>query len=126
LPVSFAASGLSSAVSILELRGHMTEPLGRLGLAAAAVETATSAALEVRKTPASKHLRTGLTGWVMRTAGLLSGPLPLALRLAALFASGRRRRQLRKAAAVSTIMGSAAKRLAWVEAGRKSAENSRI
>ena len=124
LPVHFAASGLSAAVSILELRGHTIRPLNRLGLAAAAIETATATTLEVRKTPASSHLRSGLAGWMMRTAGLLSGPLPLALRLAALFSSDRRRKQLQKAAAISALIGSVATRVAWVEAGRKSADTS--
>lgn len=124
LPVHFAASGLSAAVSILELRGHTTAPLNHLGLAAAALETATGSALEARSTPASNQLRTGSTGWMMRAAGVLAGPLPLALRLAALFVSNGRRKQLQKAAAVSAIAGSIATRVAWIEAGRKSADTT--
>jgi len=126
LPVQFAASGLSTAVSILELRGRAAAPLNRLGIAAASVETITGAALELRNTPSAEKLRKGVFGWTMRAAGFLSGPLPLALRVASLFVSKRRREKLRKAAAVSAIVGSLMTRVAWVEVGRSSAKDPNV
>jgi hypothetical protein len=126
LPVHFAASGLSAAVAILELRGHHTAPLNKLGIGAAAIETFTGARLELHREPASETLRTGRTGLSMRAAGLLSGPVPLFLRLLSLGASRRRRIQLRDAAALSALAGSFVTRMAWVHAGRASAKNPSV
>lgn len=126
LPVHFAASGLASAVSILELRGHRTAALNKLAIGAATAETITGARLEIHREPASETLRTGRTGWSMRAAGLLSGPVPLFLRLLSFGVSTRRRTQLHTAAAVSALAGSFVTRLAWVEAGRASANNPSV
>jgi formate-dependent nitrite reductase membrane component NrfD len=126
LPVHFAASGLASAVSILELRGHHTAPLNKLAIGAAAIETITGARLELHREPASESLRTGLTGWTMRAAGLLSGPVPLFLRLLSLGVSRRRQKQLRTAAALSALAGSFVTRVAWVKAGRASAKDPTV
>ncbi|HJQ40317.1 MAG TPA: hypothetical protein VKB93_24495, partial [Thermoanaerobaculia bacterium] len=52
---------------------------------------------------------------LMRLAGALSGPVPLAFRL-----FGKR-----KAASAATLLGSLATRFAWVEAGQRSAKASR-
>jgi DMSO reductase anchor subunit len=93
LPVHFGASALGSAVSLLELRGHRSDALNALGLGASIFESL----------PLDNA----------RLAYALSGPVPLALRL-----FGKR-----KAAAVSTLLGSLATRFAWVEAGRRSAKN---
>ena len=71
-------------------------------------------------------LKRGRSGAITRIGGLLSGPLPLALRLAAAFAGRRRSRQLRKAAAVSSIAGSLLTRVAWLQAGHASAKNWRL
>ena len=59
---------------------------------------------------------------MIQTAGVLSGPLPLALRIASLFAGGRKR-NLRQAAALSGIIGSLCLRYGWVAAGRVSARD---
>jgi len=126
LPVHFAASGLASAVSILELRGHHTAALNKLAIGAATVETITGARLELHREPASETLRTGPTGWSMRAAGLLSGPVPLFLRLLSFGVSRNRRQQLRTAAAVSALAGSFVTRMAWVEAGRASAKDPTV
>jgi formate-dependent nitrite reductase membrane component NrfD len=95
LPVHFGASALGSAVALLELRGNKSDALNALGLGAAIFESL----------PASTAGQTLL----MRLSGALSGPVPFALRL---FGN-------RKAAAVSTLLGSLATRFAWVEAGKK-------
>jgi Polysulphide reductase, NrfD len=96
LPVHFAASGLGSAVSLLELRGHKDAALNILGIAASVFETGADFAVEEKT-----HL--------LHIAGALAGPLPFVLRL-----FGKR-----KAAAAATLLGSLITRFAWVEAGKK-------
>ena len=99
LPVHFGASSLGSAVALLELQGHRDTSLNALGLGAAVFETAAGNATSAR---------------MMRIAGALAGPVPLALRLLG----------ARKAAAAATILGSLITRFAWIEAGKKSSEGS--
>lgn len=120
LPIHFAASATGSAAALLELLGHQEPALNALALAAAGVETATGFYIESDRGIASEPLRRGSSGWTMRVAGILSGPLPMALRL-----FGRGSRRSRRAAAVSTLFGSIITRLAWVEAGKASARDSR-
>ena len=107
LPAHFGASGLGAAVSILELMGHRTAAMNALGIVAAAVETVLILVLLRRGTSA---------GGLMHTAELLSGPLPLALRLFAAHISA-----VRLTVAALTIAGSLLTRFAWIEAGRRSA-----
>jgi hypothetical protein len=116
LPIHFGMSGLGSAVSILELLGHRHPALNALGLGAAAVETAIGVTLESRGDPGLEPVKRGSSGGMVRLGGLLSGPVPLALRLL-----GGRRRSVRRAAAISTIAGSILTRAGWIAAGRKSA-----
>ena len=101
LPAHFGASALGSAASLLELRGHREPALNALALGAAIFESA--ADLSVQN-------KAGL----LRVAGVLSGPVPLLLRL-----FGKR-----KAAAAITLLGSLATRFAWVEAGKRSAKDT--
>ena len=96
LPAHFAASGLGSAVSLLELRGHKDTALNILGIAASVYETGADIAIEEKT-----HL--------LHLAGALAGPVPFVLRL-----FGKR-----KAAAVATLAGSLITRFAWVEAGKR-------
>src|SRR3954470_8441797 len=117
LPLHFGASGTASAAAMLELRGHDSEALNAIAFAAAAVETLTGVAIERRDDQASAALRQGSTGLLIRTGGVLSGPIPLVLR-----ALGARRQPLRRAAAVASIVGSLITRIAWIAAGRVSAE----
>jgi formate-dependent nitrite reductase membrane component NrfD len=125
LPIHFAASGTAAAASILELSGNDSEALNRIALGAAAIETAMGASLEMSAKPATRDLRTGSAGWSMRGAGLLSGPLPLVLRLLALKRNSPRRK-LRRAAAISSLAGSLLTRWAWIQAGKTSAEDSSV
>jgi len=120
LPVHFAASGLGSAVSLLELLGHGDESLNTLGLMAAVAETAAGAVLELNGDAASTPLKEGISGWVTRAGGVLSGPAPLLLRLA-----GRRSPPLRRAASIATLAGAALTRFGWWAAGSASAEGNR-
>jgi len=116
LPVHFAASGLATAVSVLELLGHRHRGLNTLGLAAAAVETAVGAVHEGSSDPAFEPLKRGRSGAIVRVGGVLSGPVPLALRLLG----------ARRAAAVSSLVGSLLTRFGWLEAGKASADNPSI
>ncbi len=116
LPVHFAASGLGAAVSLLELLGHGHPALNRLGIAAALVEVATGAVHELDSDPAHGPLKEGGSGFLVRSGGVLSGPLPLALRLLG----------ARRAAAVAALAGSVLTRYGWVAAGRVSARDPRL
>lgn len=117
LPIHFAASGVSTAVSVLELMGHRDAALNRLAIGAAAVETAVGIAVEGRGDAALDSLKHGWSGRVTRMGGVLSGPLPLALRLL-----NGRSIATRRAAAVSTIVGSLLTRVGWIEAGKQEAQ----
>lgn len=119
LPIHFGASGVGTAVSILELLGHRDRALNLLGAGAAAVETLIGASLELSGSEALVPLKEEWSGAVTRLGGVLSGPLPLALRL---FAG--RSSSARKAAAISTIVGSLMTRVGWLAAGRDSARKS--
>lgn len=118
LPIHFGASGLNCAVSILELLGHRDRALNALGIGAAALETAMGVALESRTDTALEPVKVGWSGSVTRAGGLLSGPVPLALRLLA-----GRSPTARRVAAVSTIVGSLLTRVGWIAAGRESAHH---
>ena len=125
LPVHFATSGLAAASAMLELRGNESGPLNALGLMASAAETGIGAKLELHRGAATEPLRRGASGWTMRMAGFLSGPLPLMLRLLSLGAGHERKRKLRRAAAISSIAGSLVTRFAWMGAGHASAKDPR-
>jgi len=127
LPLHFTASGLNSAVALLELMGHArNRALGAIGLAAAAAEVLEGVRLEMDNDPALDPLKHGNTGWMTRAGGALSGPVPLALRVAAAFAGSRSASNLRRVAAVASLAGSLLTRFGWVEAGKVSARNPRI
>lgn len=115
LPLHFAASSLATAVSALELAGHRDRSLHWLATAAALIETAVGFAIEGRDDPALDPLKRGVSGSVVRIGGVLSGPMPLLLRLL-----GGRSMNARRLAAVSAIAGSVITRWGWVEAGRAS------
>ena len=103
LPIIFGASGLASAVALLELRGHDEPALNALGFAAAAAEAAL----------ARQTKRIG-------AAELFSGLIPAVLRI-----GGLKSKRLRRVAAGAALLGSLLTRLAWVEAGKASAKNPR-
>lgn len=125
LPLHFAASGVNSGAGLLELAGHQSRALNWLGMGAAAVETGMGASIELEKHPAVDPLKHGPSGWLIRVGGVLSGPIPLALRAMSLFTSGKRAAKFRKYAAVSSVVGSAVTRVAWIQAGHVSAREAR-
>ncbi|HET7441244.1 MAG TPA: NrfD/PsrC family molybdoenzyme membrane anchor subunit [Terriglobales bacterium] len=125
LPIHFAASGLSAAVGMLELMGHeKSRALGALGLGAALFETWEGVRIETRSHSHLDPLKHGRSGWLTRAGGVLSGPIPLALRLLSAF--GGNGRALRRWAGMSAIAGSLITRVAWMQAGQASARNWRL
>jgi len=126
LPVHFGMSGLNSAVGILELMGHENRALNTLGMGAAAIESLEGLSIESRRKPEMDPLKHGSSGLITRLGGLLSGPVPLALRVAAAFAGRDRARKLRKVAAGCSVAGSMLTRIAWLRAGHASASNWRL
>ncbi len=127
LPLHFAASGLGAAVGILELMGHRkSRALQALGLGAAIFESWQGLRIEGRSHYHLDPLKHGPSGWITRTGGVLSGPLPTLLRVVSLFGGERRSSKLRKWAALSSITGSLITRIAWVHAGHVSARDWRL
>jgi len=126
LPFHFATSGMAAATSMLELRGHNSPALNSLGILSSAAETVVGASIELRKHPALRPLKSGRSGWLTRLGGVLSGPLPLLLRLLAFSGDQKRDTNLRKVAAASTVAGSLVTRFAWTQAGAASAADPRI
>jgi formate-dependent nitrite reductase membrane component NrfD len=116
LPVHFGASALGSAVSLLELRGHRHRALQALAFGAAIFETAAAVALETGTDRVSAPLRVGRSGTLTRLGALLSGPIPLFMRLMG----------SRRGAATATLAGSLLTRFAWVEAGKVSAKDVNV
>ena len=126
LPLHFGMSGLNSAVAILELRGYNHRALNLLGAGASLVETAEGIHLETTAKPAIEPLKRGVSGLITRAGGMLSGPIPLILRLTAAIAPKSTAMKLRRAAAISSIAGSVLTRIAWVHAGHVSASGWRL
>jgi hypothetical protein len=128
LPLHFGMSGLNSAVSTLELLGNDRSPaLNRLGILASGLETYEGFHLEMRQSPVvNQPLKHRKSGWMTRIGGVLSGPVPLALRIAAEFTSADTSRRLRRTAAVSSLTGSIFTRFGWVSAGHASAKDWRL
>lgn len=127
LPLHFGASGVQAGCSALELMGHFDSPaLNWLAMMANAYETYEGIHLERRRDRELVPLKKGRSGWITRAGGVLSGPVPLGLRLMAAFSSGRRARNARKWAAVAGLAGSLLTRHGWIAAGRESARNWRL
>jgi formate-dependent nitrite reductase membrane component NrfD len=124
LPFHFGMSALNSGTSVLELLGSdRSRALNFLGILATLMETCEGYHIEVNKKPTSEPLRHGASGRLTRIGGVLSGPLPLALRLASAVSGSRRARRW---AAGLSLAGSLLTRYAWLSAGRASAADSRV
>jgi len=123
LPHHFAASGINAAVSILELLGQDNRALNLMGLSASAYEVYEGFELETKRNRVNEPLRKGWSGAIVRAGGLLSGPVPLGLRIAYAITGNRK---LRQTAAWSSIAGSLLTRFGWVQAGSASARDHRI
>ncbi len=126
LPIHFGMSGLAASVGMLELLGHRkSRALQMLGLGAALFECWEGWRLETHRSKAVEPLRHGKSGSLTRAGGVLSGPVPAALRVISMLSNNRRSDRLRKWAAVSAVAGSLLTRIAWMYAGHVSAQDWR-
>jgi formate-dependent nitrite reductase membrane component NrfD len=122
LPREFGMSGLQSAVGLLELAGEAGYPaLNCLGLLSAGFQSWEAVDLLRTSDRALLPAKKGISGALVRVAGVLSGPLPIALRIASLFLKPSRR--LRRLAAWSGIVGSLFMRHGWLYAGHVSSRD---
>lgn len=127
LPREFGMSGLQSAVGILEVAGYEDRTsLNVLGLLSAGSESAEFAKGMVTNDEVVKPLKRGRSGLLTMAGAVLSGPLPIALRLASMFVGEKRGKSLRRMAAWSGIMGSICLRYGWVQAGSVSARDWKL
>jgi hypothetical protein len=118
LPIHFQASGVLASVSLLELMGYEdTKALNALGILSTVWESWEGFQLESNRDPKLNPLKQGTSGWITRAGGILSGPLPLGLRVWAALAKPRRSRKIRRAAALAGVAGSLLTRYGWVLAG---------
>lgn len=115
LPMHFVASALGASAGVVELAGFMTQATNWMSLAASLVETVIAFSIEIRRRAVDKPLREGGSGWALRMAGLIAGPLPLILRI---FLADSHPARL--VASVSFVIGALTSRYAWIAAGRAS------
>ena len=125
LPREFGMSGLSAGVGVLELAGHAdNRALNALGLLSAGVESYEGIELHGENNRTLRPAKEGATGLLIMAAGVFSGPVPLALRVASMFVKDGRK--LRRYAALSSIAGSLLLRYGWVRAGTVSSRDWKI
>lgn len=126
LPMHFGASGVGTAVGLLELMGHQkNRALQALGLGAAMIECWEGWRIESRRQSGLDPLKHGTSGALVRAGGALSGPVPAALRVLSMAAGKDRSRKLRRWASISAVAGSLLTRVAWIRAGHVSAQDWR-
>jgi Polysulphide reductase, NrfD len=127
LPIHFGASGVQAGVSLLALMGHgESRALNILGIGSALWESWEGIHLETRREAEIKPLKTGLSGIVTRTGGLMSGPAAVALRLLAAVSGQDQSSRFRRAAAACGVIGSLLTRYGWMQAGHASARDWRL
>jgi len=111
LPIHFGTAGLGSAAGLLELLGHRIAALNALGYCAAAIESALLIWLSVNKHGvADRAIHEHASGWLIRIAGVLTGPLSLILRFFGLVPF----------AAISFLIGALVSRFGWIAVGKVS------
>jgi len=109
LPIHFGAAGLGSAAALLELLGHRIAPLNMIGLLAAAVETVLLIWLSVDKHGvADRAIHEHSSGWLIRVAEVLTGPIALVLRFFGAI----------PLAAISFLVGALVSRFGWIAVGK--------
>ena len=109
LPIHFGAAGLGSAAALLELLGHRIAPLNAIGLLAAAVETVLLIWLSVDKHGvADRAIHQHNSGWLIRVAEVLTGPIALVLRFFGAI----------PLAAISFLVGALVSRFGWIAVGK--------
>jgi hypothetical protein len=111
LPIHFGTAGLGSAAAVLELLGHRIPALNFLGFYAAGVESALLIWLSVDKHGAAdRAIHEHGSGWLIRIAEVLTGPLAFLLRLFGLVPF----------AAISFLIGALVSRVGWIVVGKVS------
>ena len=116
LPFHFGSVGLGSAVAILELLGFRLQALHAIGLTVVVVETGLGLWLELPRPAATgRRIHEGKSGLLLRAAALLTGLVPLVLRLA----------DLVPVAGICFLAGALFSRYGWLGAGRSSAQSAR-
>lgn len=118
LPMHFLTSGLGGASAILEFFGFLVPATQVLGFAASTIETLIGVRLEMLHGRVDAPLHHGKSGWTMRIAGALEGPIALFVRI-----SWHGSAHGRYAAAACFLLGSLSSRYAWIWAGRASAHD---
>lgn len=114
LPFHFGIVGLASAASVLELLGFRLAALNAIALSVAAVETGVGIWLEIgRQGSTARAIHVGTPSLLLRIAGLLTGPVPLVMRIVGWV----------PVAAVCFLIGAVSSRYGWVFAGRLSARD---
>ena len=118
LPAHFLTSGLGCSAGILELAGFLIPATQLIGFAAAGIETAVGALLELRRDAVNTPLHHGRSGWTMRIGGVLEGPVALLVRI--FFGS---QPFGREASAICFLLGALISRYAWIWAGHASGQD---
>ena len=118
LPAHFLTGGLGGCSALLELFGFLLPATQFIGFAASTIETLIGAYLELHHRRVDAPLHHGRSGWTMRLAGTLAGPVSLIIR-AVWHASATGRH----VAAIAFLCGALCTRYAWVWAGRASAHD---
>jgi formate-dependent nitrite reductase membrane component NrfD len=118
LPGHFLTSGLGGASAIVELFGYLIPATQILGFVASGIETLIGFSIEARRRPVDAPLHHGRSGWTLRIAGVLEGPVAFFVRL--FLGSSHNGRY---AAAIYFLVGAVMTRYAWIWAGRASAHN---
>jgi formate-dependent nitrite reductase membrane component NrfD len=114
LPFHFGIVGLGSAAAILELLGFRLAALNAIAMTVAAVETGIGVWIEIgRQGATARAIHEGTPGRLLRVAALLTGPVPLILRIF----------DLVPIAGVCFLIGAVSSRYGWVMAGRFSARD---
>ena len=111
LPIHFGTAGLGSAAGLLELLGHRIAALNFLGFYAAGIETALLIWLSFDKHGvADRAIHEHGSGWLIRIAEVLTGPLALVLRFFTFIPF----------AAISFLLGALISRIGWIAVGKVS------
>ena len=111
LPIHFGTAGLGSAAGLLELLGHRIPALNFLGFYAAGVESALLIWLVFDKHGAGdRAIHEHGSGWLIRIAEILTGPLALVLRFFSFIPF----------AALSFLLGALVSRIGWIAVGKAS------
>ena len=125
LPRDFGMSGLQAGVGLLELMGHTdSAALNMLGLLSAAIESREALKLAASGDRALEAAKRGVGGGLIEAGAILSGPVPIILRVVSAMAGGNK--NMRRMAAWSGLIGSLCMRYGWVQAGTESARDWRL